>query len=450
MSIKILIVGQGNLCDHYGGGQVYGRNLIAGLLDSAYNVEYLSLVYSTVSVSQHHVETTLGVLTRQLILPVSWKDTCAGQYASAVEALASAYRDIAPDIIHVHGWKELACLAADKTGIPCVVTAHHGGIVCPAGALLNHRDEICNVAADQKNCQPCCVCSIPGGKLWLPLLRKTPFVAQMRLGRWLRAHHFLYFITPLGTLALSISDKLAAIETLGRYATRLIAPSRAIRDALVRNGIPSIKVVVVSHGIPLPQRQPLRPDLRKELVRFLYVGRISHVKGLHVMLEAFSTLPPEGYELHIVGGAVTKPEQRYLTKLQQRYTSVNAIWHGFRSHEVIPQHIAECDMMVHPAIFLEVFGLTIAESLAVGRPVIATRCGGAEDQIRDGENGLLVPPNDAVSLRRAIKSIIDEPARLQTMAKQTVDVVTVKKHVQELVKVYIQAVDDGVKTGRPS
>lgn len=440
--MNILIVGHGNLCDRYGGGQVYVRNLIAGLLDNIHKIEYLSLAFSNVSVTQLHEQNINGVLTRQLVMPDLWKGIGTDQYESVIAALANVFRSIAPDIIHAHGWKELACLAANRTSTPCIITAHHGGIVCPAGALLNQYDEICMVPASHTTCLPCCVRSIPGGELWLSLLRLIPLNTQLRIGRWLRPRRFLYLVTPLGTLALSIREKLAAIETLGRYATHLIAPTPAIRDPLVRNGIPTSKVVVIPHGIPLPQRQSLRPDLGEGPIRFLYVGRISHVKGVHAMLEAFSGLSPETYELHIVGGAVTKPERRYLARLRQRYASLNVVWHGSRSHEEIAQQIEACDVMIHPAICLEVFGLTIAESLAVGRPVIASRCGGGEAQIRDGENGLLVSPNDAIALRQAIQSLIDNPARLQAMAKQTGDVVSIERHVRELEKIYIEAVDN--------
>ena len=154
------------------------------------------------------------------------------------------------------------------------------------------------------------------------------------------------------------------------------------------------------------------------------------------MLEAFSGLPPEKYELHIVGGVVTNPERRYLARLQQKYASATVIWHGPQPHEEIPQHITACDVMVHPAIFLEGFGLTISEALAVGRPVIATCCGGAEAQLRDGENGLLVPPNDALALQKAIRSLIDDPSRIRKLADHACIAVTMEQHVKELEEVY--------------
>jgi glycosyltransferase involved in cell wall biosynthesis len=438
--MKIIIVGQGNIYDNYGGGQVYVRNLIAGLLSSKYNVEYLSLVFLNVKVPQFNQQTTNGILTRQIVLPVSWKEIDTDKFDSAIGVLAQAFQDISPDIVHAHGWKELTCLGADRAGVPCVVTAHHGGIVCPAGALLNHRDEICSAPANQQSCLPCCVRSIPGGKLWLPLLRLIPLAVQIRLGRWLRTRKFLYFITPLGTLALSIRDKLAAIETLGRYASRLIAPSNAIRDALMRNGISETNVVVIPHGIPLPQQQPIRHDWGEGPARFLYVGRISYVKGLHVMFEAFAGLQPDTYELHIVGGAVTKQEQRYHAKLKRRYTSVNAVWHGTRSHEEIPQQIAACDVMVHPAICLEVYGLTIAEALAVGRPVIATRCGGADMQIRDGENGFLIPSNDPAALANKVEYLLHNPAEILRLASNIQPVMSLTTHVQDLLAIYREVI----------
>lgn len=447
--MNILIVGIDKLTSFYGGGQVYVKNLVTDLSAHQHDVSYMSIACADIALPERLWSSCANIKELQLIVPANWCAGCNPSGKSHVtDEIASIFKELRPDVVHAHGCKELACLGADRAGIPYIVTAHHGGIVCPAGALLNHRDEICTLPADQDVCISCCVRNIRGSKLWLPLLRLIPLDVQLRLGRWLRARRFMYFITPLGTLALSIQDKIAAIKTLRRHATRLIAPSRAIRDALVRNGISAQKVDVVPHGIPLLKRQPLRPDFGKGPIRFLFVGRISYVKGLHVMFAAFAGLPPAAYELHIVGGAVTKPEQRYMAKLRQRYASVNAIWHGTKPHEEIPQHLVECDVMVHPAVFLEVYGLTIAESLSVGRPVIATRCGGAEMQIRNGENGLLVKPNDAVALRQAIRSIMNEPARLRIMANHIDGVISIERHVKELEKVYIEAIDEIATKGQ--
>lgn len=435
--MKVLITGTGRFSDNYGGGQVYVKNLVFELMARKHDVTYLSLVSGSNSALEQLWFDQEGFKECQLTLPRALFDSeLISETSVGKNDLASIFTDIQPDVIHANGWKQMVCIAANKVGIPCVITAHHGGIVCPGGTLLNNRDEICRVSADHNTCLPCLVRSIPGGKLWLPLLRVFSLDSQLRFGRWLRARHFLYFVTPLGGIALSIHEKLASIKKLGKYATRLLAPSSAIQTALVRNGIPESRIRMIPHGIPLPDQQPLRTDLGAGPLRFLFIGRISRVKGVHVMLEAFNNIQPEKYELHIVGGAVTKAEQRYLAKLRRRYASVNAVWHGARPHDEVPQHIAACDVMVHPAIFMEVFGLTIAEALAVGRPVIASRCGGADAQIRDGENGILVAPNDVPALRHAILSVIDAPSNLQMMASHAGAVVSMEQHVRELEQVY--------------
>ena len=146
----------------------------------------------------------------------------------------------------------------------------------------------------------------------------------MPIGRYISGISFIPFVTPLGIIRCSIKNKIESVREIGANADRLIAPSPAIGDALVRNGVPEQKVVVVPHGIPPLARRPLPDRLGKRPLKLLYLGRINHVKGLHVMLNACSRLPGNAYELHIVGKAVTRPEKRYCRKLKMKFPNVNA------------------------------------------------------------------------------------------------------------------------------
>jgi len=267
-----------------------------------------------------------------------------------------------------------------------------------------------------------------------------PLKVRLWIGNRLGNAPFIPFVTPLGIISCSIRDKIQEVRDIGQNANRVIAPSPAIADALVRNGVPEQKVAVVPHGIPLPGHQPLSPDFGDRPLRFIYLGRINHVKGVHVMLRAFKGLPFETYVLHIVGTAFTKAEKRYLKRLRRDFSRVNAVWHGGIPHVKIPGIIASCDVMVHPTICLEAYGLTIAESLAVGRPVIATRCGGAEVQIRDGENGVLIPPNDHRAMLNALLRFIENHSLILKMSQNTGPVLNIESHVSDLVKLYRQLI----------
>jgi glycosyltransferase involved in cell wall biosynthesis len=321
-------------------------------------------------------------------------------------------------------------------GIPCVITAHHGGIVCPNGTLMNQADAICEKPVSAKNCLDCCLHNVPGGKFWSPIINQLPQEYAGRIASFLRSRRNIPFVTPAFTTSLAIANKIKIIAAMGHGADAFIAPSAAIAKTLERNGIESKKIFVIPHGIPLAAQQPFQPGLGSRPVRFIYVGRISHIKGLHVMLTALSQLNPADYELHVVGGAVTKPEKRYLAKLHRAFPQVKTTWHGVCDPNKVQELVTYCDVMIHPAICLEIFGLTIAEAMALGRPVLATRCGGAEAQIKDGVDGWLVPPNDIRALSNAIRKLIQNPESVVETAANIGQVVSITTHVEALEALY--------------
>jgi glycosyltransferase involved in cell wall biosynthesis len=250
------------------------------------------------------------------------------------------------------------------------------------------------------------------------------------------------FLTPVGLATLGIERKRQEVLGISTHATKVIAPSKAIGMALERNGVPADKIIHVRHGIPELERRPLAPSIGSRPLKFLYFGRINRVKGLHVLLEAASGLDQHAFELRIVGNAVTRPEQCYLEGLRKRFRAINLVWRIESRVEDVAEVIGNNDVVVHPTICLEVFGLTIAETLAVGRPVIATRCGGAEDQIVDCENGILVPPNDVENLKKAMQAVIDQPSLIEAMAANAGNVRSMSTHVIEIENVYRHCIEE--------
>ncbi|OGV25859.1 MAG: hypothetical protein A3F18_02780 [Legionellales bacterium RIFCSPHIGHO2_12_FULL_37_14] len=434
--MHILLTGPEHFDQIHGGGQVYIRHLAAGLIEKNHNVIYISLAACAIEQPDQVRVRNDSIEEYKLLFPQKWFHDASSPKSALIKHLAEIIKTINPDIIHAHAWKQYFCLASTMANKPCIVTAHHGGIVCPAGALLKADDTICDVPAHDTHCLKCCVKQVPGFRIWYLLLRYIPCAIRLRLGRFISKLPFIPFLTPLGLMTGAIREKAQSVFYIGAYASKIIAPSPAIAKSLIRNDIPENKICVIPHGIPRIAKRPLIGNLHSRFIRFVFSGRISYEKGLHILLQACSMLSGCYYELHILGAPVGRQATRYYHDLRQIYKLKNIIWYGHKQFDDMLNVISDCDIMIHPALCLEVFGLSIAEALAVGRPVIATRCGGPEIQIRDGENGLLIKPNDPHALADAMQRFIVDPGLVQVMAQQIENVNTIENHVIDLEKVY--------------
>lgn len=414
---RVLIISNENLASNYGGGQVYVKNLIDEMI-----LKGQSPIIATPLLGGRKVTGYKGCRVINFEVPL----TAGIAYSILI--------DVKPDIVHAHGFKAIFAESCRKLDIPCIITAHHGGITCPAGSLLNYRDEICMIRTNQNDCLPCVLKNIRGG-IWIwPLVRLLPLKLRLYLGKLMKKLPFLYFVTPVLQASYSIRQKELEWRSIHENTSLIIAPSNAIARNMIINGADTEKIKVVPHGIPLPKNfhntvttTPERP------FKFFYVGRISYVKGVHIMLEAFNESKINA-ELHIIGGAGNRNEERYMRRLKKKYKDDARItWHGKISYQNIYDEIDKYDIMIHPAICLEVFGLNIAEALALGKPVIATKCGGPEMQIEDGTNGILVEPNHIVELANAMERIANNKINLKVKIES---VKSIEEHVHELLKVY--------------
>jgi glycosyltransferase involved in cell wall biosynthesis len=134
------------------------------------------------------------------------------------------------------------------------------------------------------------------------------------------------------------------------------------------------------------------PELPGEFV--LFVGDVTHDKGVDVLLEAHAGLA-ERLPLVLVG-RVRRPEL-----LAAAPPDVLVV--GPLSHDLVLEAWRRATIAVVPSSTLpEPFGLVALEAMACGRPVIASRTGGLPEVVVDGESGILVRPRDVEDLRTAL------------------------------------------------
>ena len=99
--------------------------------------------------------------------------------------------------------------------------------------------------------------------------------------------------------------------------------------------------------------------------------------------------------------------------------------------------MSNCDLCILPSR-IESFGLTMAEAMAAGIPVISTKAGAIPEIIKDGETGVLVPPEDIKALTKAMIYELEHWDEIWNMAKAARKMVkekfswdlTAKKHIE--------------------
>jgi glycogen(starch) synthase len=142
--------------------------------------------------------------------------------------------------------------------------------------------------------------------------------------------------------------------------------------------------------------------------RLLYVGRIDERKGIATVIEALAELPEA--TLTIVGEGDPAAEQKLRDQAQRLGVLDRIRLEGFRPRAELPAAYEAADVTIFPVIWEEPWGLVPLESMALGRPVIATGRGGSGEYLRHEQNALLYEGGDASALAAAVTRLADDPA----------------------------------------
>jgi len=180
--------------------------------------------------------------------------------------------------------------------------------------------------------------------------------------------------------------------------------------------------------------QELRPSTADPLV--VQVSRWDHLKDPVGVLEAFASqvAPSTDAQLVLAGPSVASvaddPEQpEILAELEQRWRRLPANLQRRVHVAQLPMDDEEENAAIVNALqrqarivvqksLAEGFGLTVAEAMWKGRPVVASHVGGIEDQIEDGRSGVLVDdPRDLDGFGRAVAAVLRDPATAEGMGK---------------------------------
>ncbi|MBI5506859.1 MAG: glycosyltransferase [Deltaproteobacteria bacterium] len=187
-----------------------------------------------------------------------------------------------------------------------------------------------------------------------------------------------------------------------RYLATLCSPEAASR------------IFLNYHGTDLDRFQPGERVPGDEF-RIVSVGWFKEYKGFHFVVDAVAMLRRRGINavFHLAGDG---PQRGYLQEQAGRLgISDRVVFHGYLEHSRLVGLYRDCDAFAMGSIEMTNFGRqdvipnVIAEAMAVGLPVVATRMGGVTELVDDGESGLLGPQRDAEALADALARLAREP-----------------------------------------
>ncbi len=197
-------------------------------------------------------------------------------------------------------------------------------------------------------------------------------------------------------------------------------PSNATKKELIARGIEESKIRLYPRGVDTVRFHPEhRSDILHknwnvphDAIVFLYVGRVSKEKNLHVLAKAFADLAASterSLQLVVVG------DGPFLTEMKNMLANSPAIFTGYMQGKELSSIYASSHVFVFPST-TDTFGNVVLEAQASGLPVITTDKGGPQENILPDRTGFVVKANDVQSLSQSMR-ILAENAELQQKMK---------------------------------
>ena len=313
----------------------------------------LSQTENTEALTFHNKKGWIGALQFMLLV---WN-------IFAAKKIRSKIRQYQPDIIHIHNWHyaigPIVFRVAKKAGIPLVHTLHNYRLLCPSATLLYNKQLFTD--------------SIKATFPWKAIFKKV--------------YRNSFFKTFWLAFSVWFHKKIGTWKMIDKY----IVLTESAKNLFVHSslGIPGQKIIVKPNFV---KRNGQISGKRKN--HFMFIGRLSEEKGIHVLLEAFTN---SNYELHIAGSGPLKEKV-----LEVCTTSSNIKYIGNLNKDDVVIAMNSCTALIFPSIWYEPFGLVIIEAFSSGCPLLASNIGSPAELVQHGINGFHFEAGNATALNKQL------------------------------------------------
>lgn len=298
---------------------------------------------------------------------------------------------------HTDGWGIRPYVVARRLGLPFGVTVHDWGALCLRGQMRTPAGHRC-ASAVPASCARCVADQVERGPIRGLVGRWSP--------PWVRRLVDTFHRVPAGPVPASTHPRaVARVATRQRRlmeawtsADAVACPSRYGAELLAQHGMAG-RVEVIPHGLDAPEPRPLPHGP----VIFGFFGTAVATKGLGTLRAVAKQIEGEPFTIEVHG------PDRGLDEGLVRHRGPYPPGGG-------PARMAACHAILVPSTWAENRPVVITEARAAGRPVIASDAGGIREDIRDGVDGLLLPPDEPDRWAGALLALAGDRPRLQRLA----------------------------------
>jgi glycosyltransferase involved in cell wall biosynthesis len=353
------------------------------------------------------------------------------------EVFVKHMQDCSVDVMHFHtfGLSEAALAEVARTmDIPYVFTYHSPAWSCRRGDLLRWGTQICNGEVRPWHCSACMIqqrlqCPAPAAWALTGLLAPLGLLGRFIGGKLHRRTAFIEDTTRFR----------AALRTFLQHASKVVACAEWSIPVLELNGASRNRISHIPQGVPMDFVRAVAQigDRTRNPAYFTvgYVGRVTPVKGVHILVEAFARTEYKGARLRVYGGGDARSGEPYLRQLKTLVGSDPRI-------EFIPQlpfeamleEYQKLDLLAIPSVWLETGPLTLLEALALGVEVWGSARIGQMEVLR--EHGRVIEPNTVAAWQMTLEEAFARHNREGQRRRHPVAVRTMQDVTQEMVEIY--------------
>jgi len=237
-----------------------------------------------------------------------------------------------------------------------------------------------------------------------------------------------------------------------RLYDRVITISEGIRQVLLAEGVEPWRLVCVRSAVsPEAYRRDCERDwfwrvfgLAGDETVLAVIAQLIPRKGHRYLLQVLPGLCMEYPRLRVIFFGQGAEEARLRAQVEAAGLADRVIFAGFRTD--LPCILPCLDLVVHPAL-MEGLGIALLQAAGAGLPIVAVAAGGMPEVVRDGVNGLLVPPGDSTALAAAIRRLLADRALMRRMGQAGKALIDSEFSIERMVAGNLQVYRELCSTG---